>query len=100
MNRRTFLVGTGAMAGVSLTSAVHAQPRNARRPRIGVLWHAANIEEETPYYQTLLEGFKQLGYVEGRTIVLEHRFPDEKPELFTKMAAELVSSPSGRPRRT
>jgi putative tryptophan/tyrosine transport system substrate-binding protein len=92
MDRRTFLAGTGAMAGVSLTSAVHAQPRDARRPRIGVLWHAANIEEETPYYQTLLEGFRQLGYVEGRTIVLEHRFPDEKPELFTKMAAELVSS--------
>jgi putative ABC transport system substrate-binding protein len=58
---------------------------------VGVLWHAANIAEETPYYQSLLEGFAQLGYVDERAITLEHRFPDEKPELFTSMAAELVA---------
>jgi putative ABC transport system substrate-binding protein len=36
-------------------------------------------------------GFTQLGYVNGRTIKLEHRFPDEKVELFKSMAAELVA---------
>lgn len=87
--RRALIAGAGA--GFVLVSAAHGQPRSARRPRIGVLWHAANIEEETPYYQALLEGFRHLGYVEERTIVLEHRFPDEKPELFASMAAALVS---------
>jgi len=67
------------------------QSPSARRPRIGVLWHAANIEEETPYYQSLIEGFRQLAYIPDRNIALEHRFPDEKLELFTRMAAELVS---------
>ena len=38
----------------------------------------------------LVQGFRNLGYVDGR-IVLEHRYPDEKPDLFTNMAAELVS---------
>jgi putative ABC transport system substrate-binding protein len=89
ISRRALIAGAGA--GIVPTCAAHGQPRTARRPRIGVLWHAANIEEETPYYQSLLEGFRQLGYVEDRSIVLEHRFPDEKPELFTSMAAELVS---------
>ena len=37
-----------------------------------------------------MEGFRKLGYVDDR-IMLEHRFPNEIPELFTSMAAELVS---------
>jgi ABC-type uncharacterized transport system substrate-binding protein len=65
--------------------------RPARIPKVGVLWHAANLEEETPYYQSLVEGFRQLGYVDGQSITLEHRFPNEVPEIFDKMAAELVS---------
>ena len=38
-----------------------------------------------------MEGFRNLGYVEGRNIVLEHRFPNEIPERFKSMAADLVS---------
>ena len=58
--------------------------------KIGVLWHAANSGEEAPYFTSLIEGFRSLGYGEGR-ITLEHRFPAEKPELFTSMAAELAA---------
>jgi putative ABC transport system substrate-binding protein len=54
-----------------------------------VLWHAANSGEEAPYFTSLIEGFRSLGYGEGR-IALEHRFPAEKPELFASMAADLV----------
>ena len=42
-------------------------------PKVGVLWHAANPEGEVPYFGSLLEGFAQLGYTEGR-IELIHRF--------------------------
>ena len=31
------------------------------------------------------------GYVEGRTITFEHRFPNEEPERFRSMAAELAA---------
>jgi len=37
-----------------------------------------------------VEGFKNLGYIEGRTIALEHRFPNEQPERFVSLAHELV----------
>jgi len=89
ISRRWFIAA--AASSLSLPSLARGQQRSARRPLVGVLWHAANIAEETPYYQSLLEGFAQLGYVGERAITLEHRFPDEKPELFTSMAAEVVA---------
>jgi putative tryptophan/tyrosine transport system substrate-binding protein len=67
-----------------------AQP-GGKVPTVGYLWHAGNAKEETPYFEALLEGFAKLGYVEGRNIKLEHRFPNETPERFKSMAAELVS---------
>jgi putative tryptophan/tyrosine transport system substrate-binding protein len=59
--------------------------RSGKIPRVGVLWHAGSVEEEGPYYGALLEGLNNLGYVEGRNIELVHRFPNETPELFTRM---------------
>jgi ABC-type uncharacterized transport system substrate-binding protein len=88
ISRRALIAG--AVSSISARSLADAQPTR-KIPRIGVLWHAANIEEETPYFQSLIEGFTALGYVDGRNISLEHRFPDEKPELFSRMAAELAS---------
>ena len=42
-------------------------------------------------FEAVIEGFAKLGYVEGRNIILEHRFPNEEPERFRTMAAELVA---------
>jgi putative ABC transport system substrate-binding protein len=69
--------------------AVGAQERR-RVPRVGVLWHAADKDGEWPYYGCLHDGFEELGYTSGK-IELIHRFPNEKPELFQAMAAELVA---------
>jgi putative ABC transport system substrate-binding protein len=89
MRRREFITLLGSAAATWPRAARAQGP--GRAPKIGVLWHAANIEEETPYYQSLVEGFRNLGYVDGQNITLEHRFPNEVPELFGRMAAELVS---------
>jgi putative ABC transport system substrate-binding protein len=88
MQRRKFITLLGG-AAAAWPFAVHAQGQRTI-PKIGVLWHAASAEEETPYFGSLIEGFRNLGYSEGR-IALEHRFPNEMPELFASMAAELVS---------
>src|SRR5262245_24144991 len=50
-----------------------------------------SAKEEDPYFGALLEGFARQGSVEGRNIKLEHRFPNETPDRFKAMAAELVS---------
>ena len=88
MKRRDFLPFIcGAIA--ALPRLGHAQ--TGRIPRIGVLWHAGSAEEEGAYYTGLGQGFRDLGYVEGRNIHFDHRFPNEMPERFQSMIAELVA---------
>ncbi len=87
MRRRDVL----ALAGAVTAWPVIAQAIDPQRvPKVAVLWHAANPVEEAPYFTSLIDGFRSLGYGDGR-IALEHRFPAEKPELFASMAAELVA---------
>jgi putative ABC transport system substrate-binding protein len=57
-----------------------------------VLWHAGSAEGEGTNFTELVKGFEDLGYVHGRNVVLEHRFPNELPDRFRGMAAELVGS--------
>src|SRR5215510_15382196 len=87
MRRRDFIGGLAA-TGLPLTALAQ---QAGRIPTIGVLWHAASPNEEQPYFDALIQGFKDLGYVEGRNIRFEHRFPNETPERFRQMAAELAA---------
>src|SRR5262245_39712386 len=88
ITRRGLLV---VLTAGSLSTALPAfAQQRARSPKIGVLWHAGSAEEEKIPLGGLVEGFKDLGYVDGRNIVLEHRFPNEQPERFFTLAAELV----------
>ena len=89
MKRRSFIMLLGGAAGIWPLGVV-AQPVG-KLPRVGVLWHAGSAEEEAIYLGSLLEGLKLLGYVDGKTIVLEHRFPNEIPERFVSLAAELAA---------
>jgi putative tryptophan/tyrosine transport system substrate-binding protein len=78
------------IAGAATWPLMARGQEHRRVPRVGVLWHAANADGETPYYGCLLDGFQSLGYADGK-IELIHRYPNEKPELFRSMAAELAS---------
>ena len=89
MKRRNFIALCGS-AMVALPALVEAQ-QQGRLPTVGYLWHARNADEEKPYYEALIEAFAKLGYVEGRNFRLLHRFPNEIPENFRTMAAELAS---------
>ena|SRR5947209_4366818 len=82
LTRRTLLVFTSA--------ALAATTQAAKVPVVGILWHAGSEQEEVPYFDWIREGFRQQGYVDGENIVLEDRFPAERPELFDRFAADLV----------
>ena len=88
ITRRSFLVGLG-VGSLSTARPALAQ-QGGRSPKVGVLWHAGSAEEEKVPLDGLVEGFRNLGYVDGKNIVLEHRFPNEQPERFFSLAAELV----------
>jgi putative ABC transport system substrate-binding protein len=70
-----------------------AQAQQARKiPRVGVIWHAGSAEEEDVYLSVLTKAFSELGYVDGKSIQLEHCFPAEQPERFRACAQGVVDS--------
>jgi putative ABC transport system substrate-binding protein len=89
MKRRDFVVGFCAAATWPFAARAQ-QPKKI--PRIGVLWHAANADEEDVYLSVLTKAFGDLGYVDGKSIQLEHRFPDEQPDRFRAFAREFVET--------
>ena len=90
MRRRAFI---GFVGGAAANWAIAARAQQAAKvPRVGVLWHASSAEEEGSNFTALVAGFSEIGYVVGRSIILEHRFPAELPAQFRSMAAELVAS--------
>jgi putative ABC transport system substrate-binding protein len=89
IGRREFITLLGGTAAAWPLSA-DAQSTTGI-PTVGVLWHAGSPQEEQPYFDALIQGFKDVGYIEGRNIRFEHRFPNEIPDRFRQMAAELVA---------
>jgi ABC-type uncharacterized transport system substrate-binding protein len=90
MKRRDFIALLGCAATVWPLVA-QAQPAK-KIPRVGVLWHAGNAQEEDVYLSVLTKAFSDLGYVDGKSIQLEHRFPAEQPDRFRAFAREFVES--------
>jgi putative tryptophan/tyrosine transport system substrate-binding protein len=90
MRRREFITLVGGAAALPL--AARAQRSSNRIPVVGVLWHAGSAEEEDVYLSVLRKAFNDMGWIEGKNIVLEHRFPAENPERFRILARELVDA--------
>src|SRR6266478_1861535 len=89
MRRREFITLLGG-AAAAWPLAARAQ-QGGKIPTVGYLWHAGSPDEEAPYFGAIRDGFARLGFVEGRNLKLEHRFPNEMPERFKSMAADLVA---------
>jgi putative ABC transport system substrate-binding protein len=98
LKRRQFLQGSLALTGVSLLSGCgllsSPGPANAppRSPRVGLLWRASPVGNQQ-YVQAFHDGLDELGYVDGRNIVLEHRSAVMREERLPELAAELVRLP-------
>ena len=78
MRRRDFITLVGG-AAAAWPLAARAQQSPNKIPVVGVLWHAGSAEEEDVYLSVLRKAFNDLGYVEGKNIVLDQRFPAENP---------------------
>ncbi len=89
MKRRHFIKIIGG-AAAAWPLAARAQQSSNKIPVVGVLWHAGSAEEEDVYLSVLVKAFNDLGYVDGKNIHLDHRFPAENPDRFRALARELV----------
>ena len=77
------------MAGGLLAAPLAAEAEQAGKvPVVGVLNSAVGPRSTT--IDTTRQGLRDLGYVEGRTILLDIRFAGMKSEAFTGLAADLV----------
>jgi len=86
IGRRTFLFASGALLVAPFST--RAQPRG-KTYRIGYL-QTATPDEQAPLTNAFDDGLRELGYVEGRNIVIERRFAWGSQERLPELAAELV----------
>src|SRR5258707_1018384 len=87
MRRRNF---SGLLATVPAfaVTPMRLAAQSKRLPLIGTLNIVGPI---TSLIDAYLQGLAESGYIEGRTVRLEHRSAEGRPELLPEMAAELVA---------
>ena len=86
MDRRAFISGAAAVLAAPL--AAEAQPA-AKAARIGFL--TGNLAASPHVVEAFRQGLRDLGYVEGRNVVIEYRDAEGKFERLPARAAELVA---------
>jgi putative tryptophan/tyrosine transport system substrate-binding protein len=88
MERRRFIeVIAGGLLAAPLTA--EAQPA-AKVPRIGFLGNSTATLEAN-LVGPFREGLRELGYVEGRNILIEYRWAEGKNERLPALIAELIA---------
>jgi len=90
MDRRSF-IAAGVAALATRAEQSFAQQPEGRMPRVGILTPADN--DKTPLFQAFKQGLYELGYIEGRNIVLAFRSDHGDVSLLPQLAAELVALP-------
>ena len=89
--RRSTLAGIAVLALAAVHPAVppvRAQPV-ARTARIGVLLFGTPAAE--PNLTAFIAGLRDLGYVEGRNVVIDYGSAEGRPERFREVAARIVA---------
>ena len=87
MDRRTFI---GTLTGSLLAAPLAAEAQEAAKvARIGLL--AGNLASNPHLPEAFRQGLRDLGYVEGRNVVIEYRSAEGKLERLPALAAELVA---------
>jgi putative tryptophan/tyrosine transport system substrate-binding protein len=83
IRRRDFVILLG---GWPLTA--HAQ-EPARLPTIGLLG-AATLSTTSPWIAVFVQRLREIGWIEGRNIVIEYRWAEGRTERYAEIAAEFV----------
>jgi putative tryptophan/tyrosine transport system substrate-binding protein len=73
---------------VTLSFAAYAQ-QVAKVPRIGRLG-ASSVSSDSARIESFRQGLRDLGYVEGKNIVIEYRYAEGKLDRLPMLMAELV----------
>ena len=86
MRRREFITLLGGAAAWPI--AARAQ-QSAKISRLGVLLYST--PQADPQMESVRSGLRDLGYVEGRNLVVSYRYAEGKSERLPELAAELAN---------
>lgn len=86
MNRRETIVALAALGYVPLTAVAQ---QAAKIARIGYL--SPNLAPRAHLHDAFLKGLRDLGYVDGRNLVIEIRDAEGKLERLPALAAQLIA---------
>ena len=87
-NRTAILVGILFLSTVHLAGA----QQSGKLPRIGLLF-ANESSPPSPNVEAFRQSLHDLGYVEGKNIILEYRYAEGHIEQLPQLAVELVRMP-------
>jgi putative ABC transport system substrate-binding protein len=88
LDRRRFI---GTLAGSLLAAPLAAEAQQAGKvPRVGILLFGT--PDADPSLRSFRAGLRDLGHVEGKTIVLEYHYAGGKPERLPDLARDLVGT--------
>ena len=83
---------TLALAAIALLVATPAALAQQAKPkRIGIIAQGASAGRSAPFVDAFLQRMRELGYVEGRDIALDVRYPRDDRDGFRDSAAALVA---------
>ena len=85
---RSALLIVTLVLGILAALLPAAAQRPAIAPRVGVL--AASFSASSPMAETFRQAVRELGYAEGRNILIEWRYAGGRYDLLPGLAAELV----------
>jgi putative tryptophan/tyrosine transport system substrate-binding protein len=87
VNRKIFFLGLFALLSVYRFPAQGQQPKKV--PRIGYL-SASSAAQVSSRTEAFRQGLRELGYVEGKNVVIEFRYAEGNFDYLPALAAELV----------
>ena len=74
-----------------VSSGVAVWPLGALAQESGKIWRMGFVSQGYErFYDALFEGLRDLGYTEGRNLVVERRYAEGRAERFPEFAAEMV----------
>jgi putative ABC transport system substrate-binding protein len=87
IGRREFITLIGGAAAATWPLAARAQ-QTGKLPTIGFL--GSNASGWNPWTAAFVQRLRELGWIEGRTIAIEYRWSEGRPERNAEIAAEFV----------
>jgi putative ABC transport system substrate-binding protein len=90
MRRREFILALGgAAAAPALLWPLAARAQTRKPPTIGYLG-GGGPESHRAWVDPFVQRLRELGWIEGRTIAIEYRWGEGRPERYAEIAAEFV----------